>query len=259
MSRGFQIGEMRLGQTLYQFLKIRTFANRKIKMFKVVLGFCFWIIAFLSIQAQYLNEVGVFAGGSNYSGDIGNETFIAPNRVAGGIIYRRNLNERLTLRGTLSVYPVSDDDNNSSNPVREQRGIRFTNTLAEVATGLEFNYVEYDITSYENRFTPYLFAEVAAFRYSTIGSIVNEVENYNTNISYAIPFGLGFKGGITRNWGYATELRARYTFVDNIDYNNEKIPVLNVGNPKNNDWYFFVGVGLTYSFGRPPCAVEPRY
>lgn len=212
-----------------------------------------------AIQAQYLNEIGAFAGGSNYSGDIGNETYISPNRLAGGIIYRRNLNERLTLRGTFSIYPLYDTDKNSSNPVRQNRGITFSNTIAEVAAGIEFNYLEYDITSYNKRFTPYLFAELTGFKYNIITSITNNQNNYASNIAYAIPFGIGFKGGIDRHWGYATELRVRYTFVDNLDYNDQDISKLNVGNPKFNDWYFFVGAGITYSFGRPPCAVQPRY
>lgn len=219
-----------------------------------------FFIGFQSVMsAQYLNEIGIFGGGSNYSGDIGNETFIMPNSPGGSIIYRRNLNERITLRGTLSIYTIHDDDANSSNPVRQLRGYSFTNTLSEVALGVELNYLDYDITSNDKTYTPYLFFEVAGFHYNVVSSIVDGEYNYSSKVSYAIPLGIGFKSKINRRLSYSVELRARYALADDLDYNNENYYQLSFGNPKTNDWYFFSGVGLTYSFGRPPCAVQPRY
>jgi hypothetical protein len=47
------------------------------------------------------NEIGIFAGGSNYIGDVGPTTYIHPfsynisTNVVAGIIYRKNLNERI--------------------------------------------------------------------------------------------------------------------------------------------------------------------
>lgn len=228
-------------------------------MIKIKISIVFLLIV-ISAQAQYLHEVGFFVGGSNYSGDIGRETYIYPNSFAGGVIYRRNLNNRLTLRGTMSVYPITDSDLNSSNPARQERGISFTNTISELALGVEFNYLDYDITSRSDSYTPYLFFEVAAFHYSVVSSInADNTYNYSSNVGYAIPLGIGFKSRISRRLSYSVELRTRYALADNLDFNEENIPELNIGNPKTNDWYFFTGVGLTYSFGRPPCAVQPRY
>jgi len=211
------------------------------------------------VHAQLLNEIGFFAGGTNYSGDIGNETFIAPNRLGGGIVYKRNVNTRLTLRSSLSVLPIADSDANSSNIVRKQRGYSFSNTLYEVAMGLEFNYFEYDITSTDRTATPYLLFEFAGFYYQTVTSATNTQYNYSGKVAYAIPFGIGYKSKITRNLGYVLELKARYTLEDDLDYYNDRIQSLNFGNPNTNDWYFFTGVSLVYSFGRPRCAVSPRY
>lgn len=218
-----------------------------------------FLLSILVSQAQYLNEIGLFGGGSNYSGDIGNELYIMPNKVAGGLIYRRNVTPRLTLRGAVSIYPLKDDDVNSFNPVRQKRGLKFSNTLSEVALGMEFNYLDYDITSSSNIATPYLIFEVAGYYYHVVSSVTNGNYNYSSSIGYAIPLGIGFKSKITRRFAYAVELRARYALTDDLDYSDEKIYNLNFGNSKNNDWYFFTGIGITYSFGRPPCAVQPRY
>lgn len=238
--------------------EINIFANLNFGMNKYFLLIVFLFSTAVS-KAQYLNEIGLFGGGSNYSGDIGNEIYIMPNKVAGGLIYRRNLNTRLTLRGTGSIYPLKDNDANSLNPVRQERGFKFSNTLYEVALGLEFNYLDYDITSSSTIATPYLIFEVAGYYYNVVSSVTNGNINYTSNIGYAIPLGIGFKSKITRRIAYAVELRARYALTDDLDFSDEKISKLNFGNTKNNDWYFFTGVGLTYSFGRPPCAVQPRY
>lgn len=212
-------------------------------------------------QAQYLNEFGFLIGGSNYSGDIGDETYIKPNTFAGSLLYRRNLNSRLSLRGTLSYYTLKDSDRNSSNPVRQERNVSFTNNLTELAVGLEINYLDYDITKYQNPFTPYLFVELAGYHYSQLDAdaAANGVKKFNSAFGYAIPLGIGFKSRITRNIGFVAELRARYAMTDDLDYENNTIPEFDFGNTRYNDWYFFTGIGLTYSFGRPPCAVSPRY
>ena len=50
------------------------------------------------------NEIGLFAGGSNYIGDVGPTTYVNPfsyNSSANfvfGIIYKRNFNERISAR-----------------------------------------------------------------------------------------------------------------------------------------------------------------
>lgn len=236
-----------------------TFANLNFDMIKHRL-FILALLFIVSVQAQLLNEIGFFGGGANYSGDIGDETYIKPNTLAGSLIYRRNLNTRISLRGTLSIYPIADDDANSSNPVRQDRGYSFSNSLIELAAGVEMNYLDYDITTYDYSYTPYLIFEVAAYHYNVVSSVASDgTYNYATEIGYAIPLGIGFKQRITRNFSYSAELRARYSLADNLDYSDENIPQLNFGNPDHGDWYFFTGIGLTYSFGRPPCAVPPRY
>jgi hypothetical protein len=219
------------------------------------------LILLLSFQinAQFLNEIGVFIGGSNYSGDIGNETYIMPNSLGGSFIYKRNINNRISIRTTGSYFGLKDSDANSSNIVRQQRGFSFTNRIIEAAVGLEINYFDYDVTSSYDVFTPYIIAEFAGMYYDIASSQINGQYNYSNKISYSIPFGLGLKTKITQRLSVAIESRAHYTFVDDLDYNAPQISNLNFGNPNTNDWYFFSGASLLYSFGRPPCAVQPRY
>ena len=84
-----------------------------------------------SISFAQIHEIGFFVGGTNYIGDIGSTSYINPNQLGGGIIYKYNLNPRIALRGTLSSLPIQGDDANSGNEFRENRNsapLSFNNT-----------------------------------------------------------------------------------------------------------------------------------
>ena len=113
-------------------------------------------------------------------------------------------------------------------------------------------------------------------------------------LTMAIPFGVGLKYKFNYNWALFGEFMFRPTFSDSIDYSQideksvkqtynkdfvvdgtsksilQETPYLEVanartekflkdrqiGNVNSKDWVNSVSVGLTYSFGRPPCYCE---
>lgn len=213
------------------------------------------LLTFTQLHAQLLNEVGVFVGGTNYSGDIGNELFIFPNKVGWGFKYKRNANSRLSYRASYSYIPIYDHDERAFNKERNKRDYGFSNEINELALGLEFSYFDYDVMSREHGHTPYIFVELSGFYYKQ-PEAYNEATNtvsLKKKFSYSLPFGVGYKSRITDHLGFALEVRASYTFEDDLDYTTEKIKILDVGNPNTNDWFFVTSFSLTYSFGRPPC------
>jgi len=214
-------------------------------------------ICYTTTSVSQIHEIGVFAGGSNYIGDIGSEYYINPNELMGGLIYKRNLNPRIAVRGTFTLADISADDANATNQQRFDRGIHFSNSIKELAVGIEFNYFEYNLDDRRLTRTPYILVEFAAFSYKTITEKNADGYVYENNISYAIPFGLGYKTKLAGDWAIALEMRARYTFEDDLDYNNSDIKSLQFGNPDSNDWYMFSGISIVYSFGRPPCYATP--
>lgn len=221
----------------------------------------FTAIVFITMTSKaQINEVGLFVGGSNYIGDIGPEYYINPNNFMGGVIYKWNLNPRIAFRGTFTYAQLSSDDADATNKARYNRGMRFTNSIKELAFGVEFNYFEYNLDDYRKTKTPYLLVEFAAFNYNVVRSETSsgsQQYNYESKTAYAIPFGIGYKMKLVNDFAIALELRARYTFVDDIDYNNQEINSLKFGNPNSNDWYMLTGISLVYSFGRPSCYATP--
>ena len=111
------------------------------------------------------------------------------------------------------------------------------------------------------------------------------VSTLNKSFALSTPFGIGLKYKFNYNWAAFGELKFRYTFTDGLDYSSlsdkdvkivgkatssdgsqrnltsaEKQSIIapyiagqQIGNTNSNDWVNTVTIGLSYSFGRPPC------
>ncbi|MFV0248179.1 MAG: DUF6089 family protein [Tenacibaculum sp.] len=204
------------------------------------------------VKAQS-HEIGFFAGGSNFIGDIGKTNYVNPNELAGGFIYKYNLNPRIALRGTYTFIPASGNDATSADSYRQTLGRSFANLVHEFATGIEFNFFDYNINNYKTRYTPYIFTKIAFFNYkSPVELDLNKTLRTKSKFSCSIPFGIGFKGLLINNLAMAFEIGSRYAFTDELDYSTPAISDLNFGG-NGNDWYVFSGLSIVYTFGRPQC------
>ena len=195
-------------------------------------------------------EIGVSLGGTNYVGDIGSTSYINPNKLAGTVFFKYNYNPRVALKATYSYLPIAGDDAKAGSDFRNNRALGFSNTINEVALGLEFNFYEFDISSEDKSWTPYILLELAAFNY---GIIVGESTTANkSKTALALPIGIGFKSKLIGNLAFSLETKFRYTFEDDLDFVSENNLYFNFeGN--SNDWYMFTGVSIIYTFGRPAC------
>ncbi|QTE22257.1 DUF6089 family protein [Polaribacter cellanae] len=213
-------------------------------------------VSFSSILLGQVYEIGVSVGGSNYVGDIGRTNYIYPNRPAGAVFFKYNWNPRMALRATYSYLPIQGDDVNADTDFKQNRELNFKNTIHELAAGMEYNFYEFDMSSKDKTWTPYILVELAAFRYKSAQAEPQPGEYVFTNkTSYAVPIGVGFKSKLYDALAFSVEAKFRYTFVDDLDYSTPSIPSLNFGGT-GNDWYMFTGFSLIYTFGRPACYTE---
>ncbi|MCP9198635.1 DUF6089 family protein [Gramella sp. GC03-9] len=223
----------------------------------------FVVMAFFmtNLNAQQF-ELGFFAGGANYIGDVGRSNYILPNSPVGGLLAKWNRSPRHALRLSLLYAEISADDTKSDDTRRQQRGYSFSNTIAEASLGLEFNFWNFDLTNPLPQSTPYLYTGLTYFRADHMwlkngrgGNLVNE----GTNWEFAIPMVMGYKEAISEHVIGAFEIGARYTFTDNLDgswpeeYLGRRDPDVEFGNRNTNDWYVFTGISFTFTFGRKPC------
>lgn len=209
------------------------------------------------ISQSQINEIGVFAGGSNLIGDVGATNYISPNAPALGLIYKWNRSPRHSWRMSLVYSDLKADDAKSDDPRRQERDYSFDSNLLEISGGLEFTFIDFDLHSGNKIVTPYMFTGLSAALYDNY-YYANGVQRTEGNSSWAfgIPMALGIKAHVIRNFVLAVEIGARYTFTDEIDGNvpsNAANQQFSFGNINNNDWYVFSGITLTYTFGENPC------
>lgn len=214
--------------------------------------FLFLIIFLFSNKsnAQH-SEIGVLLGASYYVGELNpSDPFLNKINPAVGILYRRNLNKRYSLRYGLNYGLLSAEDEYNKAEWNTVRNLSFSTSIVEASALLEFNFLPYEINNYNTSpFTPFVFIGAAAFR------VTPEVKNNQTNttsssksfIAPSIPFGVGFKFDFVGNMGVNIEWGIRKTFTDEIDgLENTYTNGYQMSNSKNNDWYSFAGITLNY-------------
>jgi hypothetical protein len=201
-----------------------------------------------------IHEIGVFVGGSNYIGDVGSTTYIAPNRLAMGMLYKWNKNPRLAYRFSINGAFYSANDIDSDEPSRNQRKYHFKNNIEEVSAGIEFNFFDFNLHEIKRKYTPYVHSGLNYVRFHDSYLKTNIYIANERKGAFAVPMTLGIKSNVSPHMILALEVGARYTFTDNLDGSNPRDDTfIKFGNLNNNDWYVFSGLTLTYTFGNKPC------
>jgi hypothetical protein len=213
-------------------------------MKKIVILLCFFCCS--GPLFSQINEIGIFAGGSNYIGDIGRTTFIYPNSFAIGGIFKWNMHPQFSLRASYTYSQIEGNDADSGNSFRESRNLKFTNDIHELVAGIEYHFFKYNLSKTGHTHTPYIFVEAGTVNYAT--------SSKGRTFNFTMPVGAGFKTILAPNIGIGFETGFRYTFKDDIDgypYDPQS-PNVQI-NPNNNDWYVFTGITLVFAFGREGC------
>ena len=203
-----------------------------------------------------IHEIGVFAGGSNFIGDVGSTQYINPNEPAIGILYKWNKNSRYSWRFSAIRSKIKGIDANSNLNSRKDRNYTFQNTLTEFSGGFEFNWFDFNLHKSGFISTPYLYTGLSYFTSDDLYFVNDKYTSNGNSGGVAIPIIGGLKMRIADNFVLGIESGARYTFSDDIDGSlpkNGSLESLKFGNTNSNDWYVFTGLTLTYTFGNKPC------
>lgn len=215
-----------------------------------------------SVSAQNTSEVGVGLGATNYRGEISPEYQLQNNRPALTVFYRKDVSVPITLRGgfTAGFLRAADDNVNGVNggvpPLQNYRQANTKGSLLEASAVVEYNFMDYHYRTDKVHFTPYLFAGVAAFYANTttvsnnptLGGVFNQS---GAMLGFAIPAGVGFKYALSEHINLGLEVGVRKAFTDQLDHLSDQDPLL--VNPHDQDWYYYSGVSLSYTFFKIRC------
>lgn len=181
-------------------------------------------------------EVGVFLGGSYYTGDLSpSGHFSRFTRPAAGLLYRVNMHTRLSAKAFAGYGILEADDSYSKREAHRNRNLNFKSKTMEFSLHLEFNFLPYATGNKKLAITtPYVFAGFGVFRFNPTGYYQNRwvelqplgTEGQGTTFSsdrpysltqFCIPFGAGLKINTAKRIGINFEWGLRKTFTDYLD------------------------------------------
>ncbi|MDG2397325.1 MAG: DUF6089 family protein [Flavobacteriaceae bacterium] len=226
---------------------------------------CIIMILSYNLSNSQMHEIGLFIGGSNFIGDLGNTSYVSPNSHSLGFIYKWNVTTRYSLRASFKTAKIKGLDLQSNDLNRSNRSFGFENNISEFSSGIEFNFFDFNLHDEQVYFTPYIYTGINYFKYSLLkmnfGS--KKAEEYDQELNFALPIILGIKSNLSSDVVFGFEIGFRYTFSDNLDSSNPikdyaQDDSLKFGNINNNDWYTFTGITISYTFGRLPCYCKEK-
>jgi Domain of unknown function (DUF6089) len=206
--------------------------NKKTSTLKKLIIFSSVIFLFTSSHAQE-NYFGIFAGASNYSGDLQPKRYtFTESHPAFGILYEKGITPNFSYRGELSFAQISGSDRYGKDSGDVLRNLSFQSNIIEFQVAGEYSLWSLS----QKRFTPYVFLGLAVFHfnpqaYDTSGQLVDlqplstegeGLSSYPGRKAYsltqlAIPFGGGIKFAISQNVILGLEMDLRKTFTDYLD------------------------------------------
>ena len=215
----------------------------------------------VSARAQTTSEVGLGLGGMVYKGDLAPKYQFRNNRPAATVFYRRDISAPVTLRGALTggFLRASDANvlgtNGGTVPLSAARQASMSGKLYEASAALEYNFFDFHNRKDKVHFTPYFVVGLAAFYASTTtqatGAGAEAFNKTGNMIGLAVPAGFGLKLALSRHWNLGVEAGARKAFTDELDHASLQTPIL--VNSHDQDWYFYNGVSISYTFYKIHC------
>lgn len=181
------------------------------------------------------SEFGLNIGQMYYIGDLNQFKPFYQSNWSGGLMYRYNLQPRLTFRLNYLYGKVEAYDKESSNALFVNRNLEFRSIIHEVAAGVEFHYVPFTFgKGNKNAGTAYLMAQIGGFHMDPKamynGELVSlqpmSTEGQSTSIGtrspyklyqICMPLGMGVKLAIGNKLTVNFDLAIRKTFTDYLD------------------------------------------
>jgi len=201
-------------------------------------------------------EIGGGLGISQVTGDISKSLELADVGFGGQGFVRYNLSNVVSARATgMGAYIRGSDATNPIDPFTQLRGASFSRVVLEASAVIEYNFLDYKERNSLINWSPYFFGGFG------LSALTNKREGDDySRIQPVIPFGIGIKYRLNKQWNLEFEFGARKTFSDWIDrvsdhpFPNKLTP--NYGNELDNDWYYFTAFSISYTFYSVPCPFD---
>lgn len=199
--------------------------------------------AHAALAQDYRYEIGPALGVSGYLGDVNDGNLYAHPGIAGGALFRYNMNSRWALKANLFYAGLSGDSKDIDRKFPGNEHYDFKSSVFDLGAQAEFNFLNYGLgPKYKNykRVTPYMVLG--------LGAAVASVDG-KTHFTVNLPMGIGVKYKLKQRLNLGFEFTMRKEFIDKIDGLSD-LNGISHGFAKNTDWYSIAVFTVTYEFSK---------
>lgn len=214
----------------------------------------FLLLLFMQILSSrvyaQLTDIGIGAGGFNYTGDLSRTYDLKFERPAATVFFRSNISKAVGFRYGLTTGWLSGKSKIKGDTALSP--LSFNLALAEASFMMEYSFLDYKSKHSRIHWSPFLFIGGGVF--VPIGKINTQAKF--SRIQPIIPLGFGIKYNINPKFDIGLEASTRVTFFDYLDSVSGVNKDYRFGNKYNFDVYYFIGVTLYYTFYIIPCPYD---
>ncbi len=235
------------------FSSLRSYHTGILTISKLVPVF---LLSFLSMNVKGQNtEIGLELGAYNYLGDIVRSYDLSNHTFGGQFFIRKHVNDGLSIRISAGVGSVKGADDENFDIFSANRSASFEGDIINSDFLFEYHFLNYRDPRSDIKWTPYVLLGAGLYQFRGTDQ---DFTRYDTGLQMRVPVGIGLKFKLDRRWvlGISTSAIATYSDeIDNIFQSSSGTKNFQVGNPSDNDWMFFTGISLSYTFYRIVCPV----
>lgn len=182
-------------------------------------------------------EFGFSIGGTNYLGDLNNQSMFGKLNVAGDIHYRHKVNDRWAVQLT-GMYGKIEGGNPDCIP---SRNLSFVSNVWEFSGRVEFNFFPFGMSGRQAFWCPFMFCGIGFFHFNPMAEYTDPAtgetslielqplgtegqglaqypdRDYYNRFQMVMPFGLGVKYRPSRSLIIALEYGFHKTWTDYLD------------------------------------------
>jgi hypothetical protein len=184
-------------------------------------------------------------------------TYSVQNQSAAvNLFYIRNFNDGWSGKLNFAAGRIKGSDQNPIDTQAQIRSTSFQDFLTEISGQVTYEFLDFRTDKALVKFTPYLMAGAGFF-------LINRAEKNESysDIQLMIPFGGGIKYSLSPLWTVNFEFSARklfYDYLDNISRGeivDKRNSDFQFGDWNDNDWYYYAGISISYTFWGVNCPV----
>lgn len=216
---------------------------KKLKIIVYILLFCFYA------QAQKW-EIGAGLGASNTRSDVSTFNFLNTRYAFQGFL-RYNFNYAWVVRADLKYFSLYGSDKNNSTQISALRDYTFSANGGQASANVEYNFLDYRDLKRKVKFSPFLTAGVGICYFRVTNTDL-------APLSPIIPFGIGAKYMLSKNWNIGLLFETSKTFTDRLDGIDSQFPEnmdphIKSADLATDDWYHYFGIKVSYTFYHIKC------